>query len=68
MQKKKIINLLEGYKDTLEEVKKHSKLFRDSKNSLGDLAYKLDIPKKVILKSFSFKYYSEISFSILKGC
>lgn len=61
---KKIINLLEGYKDTLDDVKKHSKLFRDAKISLGDLAYKLDIPKSHL--TFLFKYYSEISFSDFK--
>lgn len=61
---KKIINLLEGYKDTLDDVKKHSKLFRDAKISLGDLAYKLDITKSHL--TFLFKYYSEISFSDFK--
>ena len=62
---KKIINLLEGYKDTLDDVKKHSKLFRDAKISLVILAYKLDIPKVILLFLF-LNIIQKFRFQILK--
>lgn len=60
----KIAHLLDGYKYRLDEVRLHSKLLRDSKISLGDLAYRLNIPKSHL--TFLFKYCSEVSFSDFK--
>lgn len=60
----KIQDLIPGYMILLDNLKHNSTLFKDPKISLGDLAYKINIPKSHL--TFLFKYYAHISFSEFK--